>query len=52
MADNPMQGAHAAPRGKANGNCVHGAHAFDTQLAALLGRLTNREARDALNEKP
>ena len=45
-----MHGAGGgAPKGKANGNYVHGAHTFETQLAAL-GRLTNREARDALKE--
>lgn len=46
-----MHGARGgAPRGKANGNYVHGAHTLETQIAALLGRQVNREARKALND--
>lgn len=44
-----MHGAGGGvPRGKANGNYVHGANTLEAQLIALLGRSTNREARKLL----
>ena len=46
-----MHGARGgAPRGTANGNYVHGANTLESQLMAMLGRLTNRDARNALKD--